>query len=236
MKRIHVIGLPRSGTTALSASIANALGLPLATEPVFLWTDGFKYSLEEVSSLSESRLQGIKERLTELRKCYRNHAGFVEKTPSSVFFAPVLDKLVTDSIIIVITRSEDDIIRSLVRKVLNGEDGNVARSSSLLLHNATVRTKKLWLLFRSMGVVRGIVALVRFISWSKRNGINALGSPMAVKDFVEKAGSSLAELEAGETNKILVVSYSMFREEPEKLLNDIVCFCRENDLRGGVAP
>ena len=229
MIRIHVIGLPRSGTTALSASIANALGLPLATEPIFLWTDGFRHNLKEANSLSETSLQSIKKRLTALGKCYHNHAGFVEKTPSSVFFAPFLDQLISDSIIIVITRPENEIVRSLERKVLDGEDGNVARSSSLPLHNATVRAKKVWLLFRSMGVMRGIVALVRFVGWSKRNGITALSSPMAVKAFVKNAGSSLAELEAGETNRLLIVSHSMFREEPQKLLNDIVRFCKQID-------
>lgn len=227
MKRIHVLGLPRSGTTALSEAVARALELPLAIEPIFLWTDGFRVDLSDANALPESRIRRIRDRIKSLDVVYRARGGFVEKTPSSVFFAPVLSALIEDATVIVITRENDEIVRSLERKVFEGQDGNVGGGSNLSFHNMKVRAAKTAFMVRTLGPASALAALARYSCWARRNGISTLSDGAEIRSFVARAGAGLDQLSPGATNRMLTVPYQRFRDDPHTLVGEIVAFCSE---------
>ena len=225
MKRIHVLGLPRSGTTALSEAVAGALELPLAIEPIFLWTDGFRVDLSDTNALPENRSRRIRDRIKSLDAVYRARGGFVEKTPSSVFFAPLLGALVKDATVIVITRENDEIVRSLERKVLEGKDGNVGGTSNLFVHNMKVRAAKSAFMVRTLGPISAVAALARYSGWARRNGIGTLADSAEIRGFVARAKASLDQLDLGATNRMLTVPYQRFRDDPDALVGEILAFC-----------
>ena len=105
IKRIHIVGLPRSGTTALSKMVAERLGLPLASEPIFLWNDGFKIDLFNNDLQQEHRLSRVQEGLARLDRMFSRHGGYVEKTPSSALLAPYFYKIQRYAYIVLITRN-----------------------------------------------------------------------------------------------------------------------------------
>lgn len=227
MIRIHLLALPRSGTTALSKGIAEKLGLPVIREPVFLWTDGFRVDLEGKDLPGRFDLRRINEKIETLGRIFETTRGFVEKTPSSVFLAPVMDDLVRDSIIVVITRDRDEIVQSIERMIFENQDGNISTSSSFRVHKLKRRSAKIILLFQILGVKEGIVALLRAVGWARRNSVSALCSRDRVKRYVDDAQARLARLKVGETNRVVTIPYERFRDEPDAVIEQIATLCEQ---------
>lgn len=225
MKRVHILGLPRSGTTALSNAVSRELGLPLVVEPIFLWTDGFKVNLDETRSLDKTSIAGVRQKIATLDRMYADRGGYVEKTPSSIFFAPVLGELAADATIILIKRDREQILRSLKAKLFNGKDGNVPESSSVGTHNLSVRTEKVRLLFLTHGILAGLAALFRFRPWAKRNSINTLSSEPELERYVDAAMQCLEDLNVADDGRLLSLSYDDFRSDSDRVLREVVAFC-----------
>jgi len=230
MLRIHVLGLPRSGTTALSKVLAERLDLPLVVEPIFLWTDGFRLDLSTITSQSSQDIQRIRNKMKVLSRVFHSSGGFVEKTPSSVFAAPVLDNILSDSVIIVISRDRDEIICSLKRMIFDGKDGNMSSGSNFSQQKLKARLSKALLLIQFLGPFEGIAVLIRFFSWSRRNGIWTLSTPVLIERFVDSARTSLDSLNIGSSNRMLEVSYTRFRDDPFQVVEEIASFCQQPKL------
>lgn len=229
MLRIHIVGLPRSGTTALSVAVAKRLGLPLVVEPIFLWTDGFRVNLMRDALPNAGELHRVRNRIARLDQIFGSHGGFVEKTPSSVFFAPVLDRIVDCSIIVVVKRDRAAVLKSLVRKVFELRDGNVAPGNSLRYHNFLSRVMKTYLLFRTSSVADGISTLRRYSAWAQRNSILGISSQAEAEKYVDHANGRLDALEVGNTNRMIEISYDQFLAQPDSIIEEIAMFCAERD-------
>lgn len=227
MIRVHILGLPRSGTTALSQALAKRLRLPLVVEPIFLWTDGFRVNLMRERAPDAGDLRRIRYKIGRLDQIFGSSGGFVEKTPSSVFLAPVLGQVVRNSVVIVVTRDRDAIVRSAARKVFEHRDGNVAAGYNLRVHNVLVRIAKTFLLFRTMGIVEGVAALTRFSDWAAHNSILGLSTQDEVETYVGDAKARLDALNIGATNRVMTIPYERFRTEPNVIIERIGVFCNE---------
>lgn len=229
------MGLPRSGTTALSNAVSQELGLPLVVEPIFLWTDGFKMNLDEARSLDEASIADVRHKIATLDRVYADQGGYVEKTPSSIFFAPILGELTADATIILIKRDREQILRSLRAKLFDGKDGNVPESSSLSLHNLSVRKEKARMLLRTHGVFSGLAALLRFPRWAKYNSINSLSGDSEIERYVDTALQCLEDLDVADDERLLSLSYEDFRSDPDRVLSEVVAFCSRPGSDSGKA-
>lgn len=225
MKRIHIIGLPRSGTTALSEAIASKLKLPLIVEPIFLWTDGFRTRLYKSDIPAKDVLKRIRSRITILDKVYASHGGFVEKTPSSAFLAPVLQDILENSHIIVVHRDHESISRSLSRMVLQSKDGNMNSTETFFARKMKVRIEKVQAMTKTLGLFAGISAFFRFLRNGHAESIVFLKDETGINNYVGVMLERLSELEAGPRNSVLHIEYDDFRQDPDTTLEMVMKFC-----------
>lgn len=225
MIRVHIFGLPRSGTTALSQAVAESLGLPLVVEPIFLWTDGFRVDLMHDILPDLGELKRIRSRIGKLDQVFESRGGFVEKTPSSVFLAPVLGEILQDSVIIVVTRDRTAIVKSLSRMIFERQDGNLHSLEHFLIRQLKVRFEKVFFLFRTLGPFIAFPALFRFLVSGRYNSVVNLSSVHEIEKFVDAAMNRLADLNAGYANRVMFLSYSQFRDSPDSAIADILNFC-----------
>lgn len=225
MRRVHILGLPRSGTTALANAVSQGLGLPLVVEPIFVWTDGFRVSLSEARSLDRTGIARVRQKIATLDRLYADQGGYVEKTPSSIFFAPILGELTPDATIILIKRDREQILRSLGAKLFDGKDGNVPEGSSLGIHNFSIQAAKIRMLLRTHGIFAGFAALLRIRPWLEINSIRKLSNVSELERYVDTALHCLEELDLADSERLLSLSYEDFRSDPARVLNEVLAFC-----------
>lgn len=228
MKRIHIVGLPRSGTTALSQKVAVGLGLPLVVEPIFLWNDGFRIDLMNGELPNAYELQRLRSRIAKLDEVFQVSGGFVEKTPSSVLLAPIFSEIQKNSIFIVVTRDRSAIVNSLRRMIFDSQDGNLQPSESFFLRKLKVRCAKFFLMGRMLGPSAAVSVILRYFMTGRRGSIVSFSNEQDIEKFVDTAMTRLAELNVGSANSVLSLSYDQFLHNPERAVGDVLEFCNRS--------
>ena len=170
-KYIHIVGMPRSGTTALSQKIHKITPYKLITEPIHVWSDFFHLDIINGRKFEERELSTIINNCENLRRRYSE--GFVEKTPSSIFLGENIFEILSDkdSCIILITRDMVDVRNSLRNKVISKIDNNT--NYNLFFHNLRIRIVKLLEMVQS-SPIKSILGLIKFSKWKKRFGNSIL--------------------------------------------------------------
>jgi len=234
MRRVHIIGLPRSGTSSMVAAIGDQLELPTAVEPLFLWTDGFRIDLVKETLPEAAECQRVRNGIKIFDRVFGSSGGFVEKTPSSVFLAPALRHVLRDSVVVVVSRDKNAIVESLVGKVLLHKDGNVSSWSNLHVHKLLTRFNKILFMSRCIGVSRTISSLGRFREWESHNGILGLRNREEIERYVDLAVSRLEMLDVGEANAVVRVNYEDFRANNNMVLEQVCAALEKLQVeRGG---
>ena len=227
IKRIHIVGLPRSGTTALSKMVAERLGLPLASEPIFLWNDGFKIDLFNNDLQQEHRLSRVQEGLARLDRMFSRHGGYVEKTPSSALLAPYFYKIQRYAYIVHITRNRSAVIKSLERMVFEKVDGNAEFGETFTSRKLKVRGGKFVFMIKALGPLSAILALFRYLSGERRSSIASMSTRLSIEQFVDKCLEQLNNINYGPENRLIEIPYERFRQDPEGTISAVLAFCCE---------
>lgn len=126
MTLISIIGLPRSGTTLLGRTLAATPGAHYLEEPNPIWR------FQNWRSLGHEEFSA-KHATEPVRRYIRNFlfpedAGLViEKTPANCLRTGFVEAVAPEARLIFITRDSDAIKSSMLRKWIEGADGNAAR-------------------------------------------------------------------------------------------------------------
>jgi len=217
--KVHIIGLPRSGTTAIAEQLAYKLNAPLLNEPIHIWSNGFTQNFPCKKSSTEAlkRLW----RSERLKKYFGSR--FVEKTPYSLFMANNFHKIFDDfRIFIVINRDIGSINRSLYKKVLKNKDPNHG-NSIYLLHDLKVKIEKVKNIFLTLGFVSGFIALFRYQYWNKRktNTIKNLKSKSEIQNHTMLMLKYLRGIRVSKRHHIIEVEYSDFKNNNSKIITEL---------------
>lgn len=208
--RIHVVGLPRSGTTSFARMLALRLGLPYIEEPIFIWSNRFRTDIGD--RLSKSDLLGIREDVCRLSViCPR---GYVEKTPHSIHLSEYFDELLDGAVVVLLVRKLSDINSSLNEKIFNNNDPNT--TSNLWVHNLRIRIQKILTMFRMTGVCATCLSLLRSFSWLRKNSILNMDYPKIEEIMVDASNKlTLLTTRTDLSYDVLKVDYHDYKADNE---------------------
>ena len=215
--RIHVVGLPRSGTTSFARSLAGRMDLPYIEEPIFIWSNRFKTSIGD--RLSVLDVQGIRKDISHLSKMFP--MGYVEKTPHSIYLSDYFDEILEGTIVIILVRDLHEIVSSLNRKVFDNNDPNA--SAPLWFHNLSVRFQKMFTMIRLAGPVKTAFLLFHAVSWLKKNSILRMSNAELEKRMnnASRKLSSFANRSDLPT-VVLTVDYRDYKNDNELTIENLV--------------